>query len=112
MGEEWRQVKQHPDFEVNRKGEIRRISDGRPVRAKPGHKWQGHGGYCSTRLSSNGVQVQVLVHRVVATAFIPNPENKPQVHHIDGDRANNAADNLVWVTRAEHGQLHKKIEEK
>lgn len=111
MGEEWRQVKQHPDFEVNRKGEIRRISDGRPVRAKPSFRRQGYGGYVQTALCSNGVSVQVKVHRVVATAFIPNPENKPQVHHIDGDRANNAAENLMWVTRAEHGQLHKKIAE-
>lgn len=109
--DEWRRVKQHPDFEVNRKGEIRRISDGRPVRAKAGHRVQGFGGYVATALCSNGVKVGVLVHRVVATAFIPNPENKPQVHHIDGDRTNNAAENLMWVDRAEHGRLHKKIEE-
>lgn len=112
MSEEWRQVKQHPDFEVNRKGEIRRISDGRPVRANPGFRVQGYGGYCKAALSSNGVKAPGLVHRIVAIAFIPNPENKPQVHHIDGNRANNAVENLMWVTREEHGMLHKKLEGK
>ena len=110
--EEWRQVQQHPDFEVNRRGEIRRISDGRPVRTTAGFRYQGYGGYVKAALCSNGVTVMSYVHRVVATAFIPNPENKPQVHHIDGDRTNNVVDNLMWVDRGEHGSLHKKFEEK
>lgn len=42
------------------------------------------------------------VHRLVAAAFIPNPENKPCIDHIDGDRANNHADNLRWVTVKEN----------
>lgn len=51
---------------------------------------------------SSGVRHSFLVHRLVAIAFIPNPENKPEVNHLDEIKENSCADNLAWVTRKEN----------
>jgi hypothetical protein len=57
-------------------------------------------GYKLARLSKP--RALVRVHRLVALAFVPNPENKPTVNHIDCDRAHNTAPNLEWCTQQEN----------
>lgn len=59
-------------------------------------------GYCMIRLSKDGKSKATGLHRLVAMAFIPNPENKPEVDHIDGNPANNSVENLRWVTPTEN----------
>lgn len=59
-------------------------------------------GYKVVSLHVNGKLNIFRVHRLVAAAFIPNPENKPYINHIDGNRANNCVDNLEWCTQKEN----------
>lgn len=59
-------------------------------------------GYLRVTLSKDNQQKIFFVHRLVAKAFIPNPENKPQVNHIDGNKQNNKVNNLEWVTNQEN----------
>lgn len=61
-------------------------------------------GYLSIILSKNQVTKQERIHRLVALAFIDNPENKDLVNHMDGNKRNNVVTNLEWVT---HSQNHK-----
>ena len=62
---------------------------------------KNHWGYRLINLSANGVRKTIAVHRYVALTFIPNPDNKPQVDHIDSDPLNNEAANLRWVDQEE-----------
>jgi hypothetical protein len=59
----------------------------------------------SLRDHVKGKRASVGVHRLIAMAYIPNPENKPEINHIDGNAGNNAVSNLEWCTRQEN-MLH------
>jgi hypothetical protein len=59
-------------------------------------------GYFRIGLTKNSKQVKFYIHRLVAIAFIPNPKNKPQVNHKDGDKTNNNDWNLEWSTISEN----------
>lgn len=59
-------------------------------------------GYMRAHLRSSGVSKKVLLHVLVANAFVPNPNAKKEINHKDGNKENNAASNLEWVTRAEN----------
>jgi len=67
---------------------------------KPSHS---NGDYCYVHLfDKDGVSTNYKVHRLVALAFVPNPDNLNEVNHIDEDKENNRADNLEWVKHVDN----------
>lgn len=60
--------------------------------------------YHGVSLFLDGVGRRFYIHRLVAQAFVPNPSGCPEVNHIDGDKFNNCASNLEWVTRSENAK--------
>lgn len=65
--------------------------------------------YYSVILCKNSTTKEIYVHRLVAYAFIPNPQNKPFINHIDGNKQNNYVENLEWCTQSENCRHAYKI---
>jgi hypothetical protein len=59
-------------------------------------------GYWRVKLCNGNTQKEYFLHRLIAQAFIPNPENKPEINHINGIKTDNRIENLEWVTRSEN----------
>lgn len=87
-------VAEAPNYVVYRDGCVR------GVRGRPLVPTLVNGYECVT-LSAPGRKMSRRVHRLVAAAFLPNPEGLPHVAHLDGNRRNNRAENLVWTTLSE-----------
>ena len=69
-------------------------------------------GYLQVELYNNGVGKKFLIHRLVAEAYLPNPDNLPQVNHKDENKQNNSVENLEWCTEKEndnYGNRNKNI---
>lgn len=66
---------------------------------KPDLQWNGR---LQVRLQRDRTSKAFKIHRLVAQAFIPNPDDKPEVNHIDGNPLNNCVTNLEWVTKSEN----------
>jgi len=93
----WKIIRQFPNYEVSNDGKVRNTKTKKLL--KP---YVNKGGYFAVGLSKDGKIFQRLINRLVAEAFIPNLENKPQVNHKNGDKINNHVDNLEWVTAYEN----------
>lgn len=95
--ETWRDVRDNPKYRVSSHGRVKNAHSGKIL--SPGHHRQGYSLVWLTGV--DGVHGKA-VHRLVAEAFIPNPDRKPQVNHINGDKADNHVENLEWVTGSEN----------
>lgn len=106
MNEIWKPMKDYEGYyEVSNKGRIKsleRKQGNRMLKEKILKLPIYRTGYPYVFLSKNGKNKKYTIHRLVAEAFIPNPENKPVVNHIDSVRDNNFVENLEWATVSEN----------
>lgn len=99
MQELWKDIKDFEGlYQISNFGNVRSLITNKNI------KFNKVKGYLYVHLYNNSKRKSIRVNRLVAQAFIPNPDNKPQVNHIDGDKLNNRVDNLEWVTREENMQ--------
>jgi hypothetical protein len=101
MTEEWRKIQGYDKYEVSNLGQVRR--GGRVL--KPFVFPDKKTSYLRVSLSKDGVQTVYQIHRLIALAFLPNPDNKPTVNHRDHNGLNNSLENLEWATHSEQ-RLH------
>lgn len=117
--EKWADVKGMEDyFEVSNLGRLRskerfreNVNNGVLYlkKSKILHQSRLTKGYCRYSVNINGVKLKIACHRAVAEAFIPNPENKSQVNHINGIKTDNKAENLEWCTPLENSKHAKDV---
>jgi len=102
MDEIWSPIAGYGDrYQVSMSGVVRRLAFvdpyGRQRREKILRASYGNG-YATVYVAVNQKKFGILIHRALALAFIPNPDNLPHINHIDGNKRNNALSNLEWVT--------------
>lgn len=125
MQEIWKEIKDYPNYQISNLGRVKTLKYYSNIHKKyydrelvlkekinsHGYKFIGLG--CGKR----GNKKNFAIHRLVAEAFIPNPNNLPEINHKDGNKRNNRAENLEWCTRSQnmlHAYklgLHKPIQE-
>lgn len=91
--EQWKQVKDFPLYECSSLGKIKNINTKRILRPE-----KDKNGYEKVILCRCAYKKNIAVHRVVALTFLDNPDNLPQVNHIDGNKTNNCVENLEWCS--------------
>lgn len=105
--EAWKPINGFPKYQVSNQGRIKNIESGRIFTGT-----KDAFGYIHVRLiNPQGKYTLRKIHRLVAEAFLPNPEHKPIIDHLDGNKTNNTLENLRWVTYSENTVAYNKKRE-
>lgn len=106
MIEEWKDIKGYEGlYQVSNLGRVYSNKSNKLLKSR-----LDRGGYSYLNLYNNGISKWYKIHRLVAIAFIPNPENKLTVNHIDEDKTNNVVSNLEWATMKEQNNHGTRLE--
>lgn len=99
----WKKVPGYDIYEASTHGRIKNIDfHGTGIQRIRSFKKKNSGGYYKLIMCHNGTRNHTTVHQVIAKTFLPNPENKPFINHIDGNKVNNMVENLEWCTHIEN----------
>lgn len=102
MQEIWKDIKGWEGlYQVSNLGRVKSLNYNKEKTSKVLRTKKARG-YDRVCLCRKGYHKYISVHRVVAMMFVPNPDNKPEVNHIDGNKSNNTVNNLEWVTSREN----------
>lgn len=102
-------------YEVSSLGRVKSLNYNKTGKEKIMKQVKNRNGYLQVGLCKNGKMILKSVHRLVAVAFIPNPNNYPQVNHINENKEDNRVDNLEWCTRkynTNYGTRNERISSK
>lgn len=102
MVEQWKVIKDYPNYMVSNLGNVKSLNYNGTKKEKILKQRKHTNGYMRVQLCKNKVCKDKYIHRLVAQEFIPTPENKPHIDHINTNRTDNRVENIRWVTRSEN----------
>lgn len=96
----WKDVKEYEGlYQISDEGQVKSLGNNKSRKEKILKPTKNRDGYLQVPLCKNGKRKTIKIHRLVAEAFISNPDNLPEVNHKDENKINNCVENLEWCDR-------------